>query len=182
MTDPGGAPDDPADARLAEMLDRYGALLRRAIVHLCPRHLGLDFDDLEQEARIRLWRALRGETEIDHPASYLFRLAASVTVDAMRRATARRQHLLDSLTTPAVADGLPAADAGNVADRRLELRRIQAVLDTLPADRRRAVGMYLQGFTPDEIAELTGWTKDRARNLVYRALAELRGRLEKEES
>jgi RNA polymerase sigma-70 factor (ECF subfamily) len=161
------------------MLDRYGQLLRRAIVHLCPRNLGLDFDDLEQEARVRLWRALRRETEIQHPASYLFRLASSVTIDAMRRATARRERLLDSLTLPAVVSEAPVVDARETAERRLELRRVREELDRMPEDRRRAVGMHLQGFTPAEIAELAGWTEPKARSLVYRGLRELRERLAK---
>lgn len=181
MTNLHDAPNDSAsDVRLAELLERYGQLLRRAIVHLCPRNIGLDFDDLEQEARIRLWRALRKETKIDHPASYLFRLAGSVTVDAMRRATARRAKLLESLTTPSVANEVPAVDAVEIAERRLELRRVHAALATLSADRRTAAGMHLQGFTPEEIAELTGWTSAKARSLVYRALAELRERMKKE--
>jgi RNA polymerase sigma factor (sigma-70 family) len=174
-------PEDSAtDARLSEMLDLYGQLLRRAIVHLCPRHLGLDFDDLEQEARVRLWRALRRETEIEHPASYLFRLASSVTIDAMRRATARRERFLESLTIPAVVNEVPSIDAGEIAERRLELRRVQEHLATLPADRRRAVGLHLQGFTPSEIAQLAGWTEPKSRSLVYRGLRELRERLGKE--
>jgi RNA polymerase sigma-70 factor (ECF subfamily) len=182
MTNGEHAPEDSAtDARLAEMLELYGQILRRAIVHLCPRNLGLDFDDLEQEARVRLWRALRRETEIEHPASYLFRLASSVTIDAMRRATARREQFLDSLTLPAVVSETPAIDARDIAERRLELRRVQDELAVMPADRRRAVGMHLQGFTPAEIAELAGWTEPKARSLVYRGLKELRERLGREE-
>jgi RNA polymerase sigma-70 factor (ECF subfamily) len=181
MAEGNGIPEDPAaDARLAEMIERYGQLLRRAIVHLCPRNLGLDFDDLEQEARVRLWRALRRETEIEHPASYLFRLASSVTIDAMRRATARRERFLESLTVPAVVSEAPAVDAREIADRRVELRRVQEALATLPADQRRAVGMHLQGFTPGEIAEIAGWTEPKARSLVYRGLRELRRRLGKD--
>jgi RNA polymerase sigma-70 factor (ECF subfamily) len=171
---------DRVDLRLEEMLDRYGRLLRNAIMQLCPRGLGLDFDDLEQDARVRLWRALSKETTIENPASYLYRLAASVTIDAMRRARARRTHLMESLTTPAVSNEVPAIDERETAERRLELQRIRSTLDRLPVDRRRAVGLYLQGFTPEEISELTGWTPAKARNLVYRTLTELRSRLEEQ--
>ncbi len=172
------------EARLAELLERYGGLLRRTLIHFCPRDLGLDFDDLEQEARLRLWRSLQRATEIAHPASYLYRLAASVTIDAIRRATARREEALeeveralasgDSTAASGLAAAVTAADPASLVERRLELARASAALATLPPPRRRAVGLHLQGFSPAEIGELLGWSEAKARSLVYRGLEELR--------
>lgn len=180
---PSADPPGSAAARLGEWLDRHGLMLRRTIVHLCPRDLGLDFDDLEQEARLRLWRALERAIEIRFPASYLYRLAASVTLDAIRQATARRERFTESLAAgdgdepPERAAAERLADPAALAERRLELRRAQGALAALAPDRRRAVGLHLQGFTPGEIAELAGWSESKARSLVYRGLNEMRGEL-----
>jgi RNA polymerase sigma-70 factor (ECF subfamily) len=37
--------------------------------------------------------------------------------------------------------------------------------------------MYLAGYNSTEIGALMGWTEAKARNLLYRGLAELRERL-----
>ena len=41
------------------IVEEFGQFLRRAIVRFCPHDKGLQFDDIEQEARMRLWRALQ---------------------------------------------------------------------------------------------------------------------------
>ena len=40
--------------------------------------------------------------------------------------------------------------------------------------RRAVVRMYLDGYGSGEIGALLGWTEAKARNLVYRGLADLR--------
>ena len=79
------------DARLQELLQRYGAFLRRTIAHVCPPELGLSCDDIEQEARIALWTVLKSEREIEFPGSYIYKVAVSATIRAIRRAKARRE-------------------------------------------------------------------------------------------
>jgi DNA-directed RNA polymerase specialized sigma24 family protein len=72
------------ESRFRSILEEHGKLLRNAIAAHCPRTLGLDLDDILQEARLRLWRAISSEKEIRDTASYLFRIAANVTIDAVR--------------------------------------------------------------------------------------------------
>jgi DNA-directed RNA polymerase specialized sigma24 family protein len=78
------------EERFNALLDDFGVLLRRAIVRFCPRDQDIQFD-IEQEARLRFWRALQREREIKNHASYLDRIAATATIDAMRRAQARHE-------------------------------------------------------------------------------------------
>jgi RNA polymerase sigma factor (sigma-70 family) len=170
------APEAARTARWQGLVERYGRLLRAVIVRVCPRDLGLDFDDIEQEARLRLWNALGRESEITHPASYLSRIATTATLDAVRRVRARRE---SQLVTGEEKDGemqireesVAGADAGEQALLRQAIRQ---ALAGLPAARRRAVGLHLQGFGSAEIGRLLGWSEPKARNLVYRGLAELR--------
>ena len=65
------------EERFNLVVEEFGVLLRRAIVRFCPRDKGLQFDDIEQEARLRLWRALQNEREVTNYASYLYRIAAT---------------------------------------------------------------------------------------------------------
>jgi RNA polymerase sigma-70 factor (ECF subfamily) len=55
--------------------------------------------------------------------------------------------------------------------------RVEDALQSITASRRPVVRMYLAGYGTAEIGELMGWTEAKARNLVYRGLADLRLRL-----
>jgi len=166
------------DARFQQVLDAYGRYLRGLITHLCPTDLGIQFDDIEQEALLRLWRALQSEREISNLPSYLYRIAASATIDAVRRVRARREEQLsqndeeeDEVKTPVVA--CTEAPDGLII-RRWTRQKVKSALNRLPGNRRQVVGLYLQGMTIPEITGLTGWTEPKVRNLLYRGLDALR--------
>jgi DNA-directed RNA polymerase specialized sigma24 family protein len=55
--------------------------------------------------------------------------------------------------------------------------QVEAALQSIAPSRRPVVRMYLAGYGTTEIGELLGWTEAKARNLVYRGLADLRSRL-----
>ena len=171
--------------RFEEILRRYGGLLRGAIARICPKDLGLQFDDIEQEARLRLWRALQSETEIEKPASYLYRVAATATLDAVRRVTARREELLGlagaepeaSGSADRVVSGRAESSPEVRAHQRMLLDKVHGVMRRMTAAKRSAVALHIRGFTPEEIGKLLQWNEPRARSLVYRGLKELRSRL-----
>src|ERR1700736_813251 len=79
------------ESRFNSIVAEYGKLLRNAIAYHCPDNIGLDLDDVMQEACLRLWRVVSSEREIYDPASYLQRIAATATIDAIRRVKARRE-------------------------------------------------------------------------------------------
>ncbi len=132
---------------------------------------------------LRLWRALRDERNVDDLASYIHRIAVTATIDAIRRVTARREEQLGA-DEDAAGPVLPPADPRQSPDaivaRRRAMEGLMKALARLPANRRRCVELHLQGFSTNEIAELEGWTEAKARNLVYRGVAELRETLRKE--
>lgn len=175
-----GTPDGALQERLTGILASYGALLREAIARNCPRGLGLDSGDIEQEARIRVWHALRREKEIAHLPSYLYRVAVNATIDAVRRARARREAPLEESDEPSRESTRPSLDASperKARDQELA-RHIQAALLRLEDKRRRVVKLHLQGFSNEEVARLMDWTEPKARNLIYRGLADLRRELQ----
>lgn len=178
MSDPASA-----DQRLLRVLDDYGRALRAAVARVCRGPLGLHRDEIEQEARIRLWRAMQRETDIVDLRRYLHRIVATVAIDAMRQIRSRREIALDPFERDDGAPSLPAAptDSGPSPERIVAGRELAGLarqaLAALPDNRRSAVGLHLQGFTTDEIAALLGWNEAKARNLVYRGLADLREKL-----
>jgi DNA-directed RNA polymerase specialized sigma24 family protein len=76
------------------ILEKYGAFLSHTIARVCPKDLGIQFDDMEQGARLRLWRAIESEREINFHGSYIYKIVMSVTINAIRRAKARREEQL----------------------------------------------------------------------------------------
>ena len=138
---------------------------------------GVGADDLVQEISIRLWRAcVKSEQKIDNLTSYVSRIAATAAVDVVRRSRQRHRETLDSERDEVVAlDQLDMIAPGH--ENRAALDAIIEQLEGLADNRQVAVRLKLQGFTHAEIAELAGWTEDKARNLATRGLAQLRQRL-----
>jgi RNA polymerase sigma factor (sigma-70 family) len=179
--------DDDAhvEQRLNELLDAYGSFLRKTIRRLCPTTLGVTAEEIEQDARIRLWHALHRERNITDPASYLYRIAATAAIDAVRRVRARRESGLTILEPGDEAEGpieppSPDRSPEALASDRETASRIHATMRRLSDNRRRAVGLHLRGFTSTEIGRLLGWSEPKARNLTHRGLKDLRALLQTE--
>jgi RNA polymerase sigma factor (sigma-70 family) len=143
---------------------------------------GVGVDDLMQELRLRLWKAMETETDIDRPASYLMQAAVRVMIDAQRRAAVRCPEggfveLLPEAISASDPDTVPRSPESE-AERHESILRLRSALASLAPDRARMVRLYLQGFGSSEIARLTGWSEPRCRNLLYRGLAELKNELD----
>ena len=170
-------------ARVEQLLDAYGAFLRNAVRKLCPATLGITAEEIEQDARIRLWHALRQERKIDDPASYLYRIAATATIDAVRRVRARRETQMeaaagdDSGASVQLTAVSPGRSPETLAVDHEITEQVAAALTRLAENRRRAVGLHLRGYTSAEIAALLGWSEPKARNLTHRGLKDLREQL-----
>ena len=155
---------------------RYSGVLRT--VGARYRLPNSDLDELAQEVRVRLWGALGTNERIDAVTpSYLYRAATTAAIDIVRRRRSARGDPLDQVDDAEVS----ARRAPSTPDRDASLRelseRIDEALQTIAASRRPVVRMYLAGYGTAEIGELMGWTEAKARNLVYRGLADLRARL-----
>jgi RNA polymerase sigma factor (sigma-70 family) len=169
------------DDRFDALLKAYGTFMRQAIRRFRLASYGLTADEIEQDARVRLWHALQREINIVDPASYLYRVAATAALDALRRVRTRRETQL-TIAAPLPSDDddppedpvSPARSPEQLAADREITAHVRAALDRLPDNRRRAVGLHLRGFSSPEIARLSGWTEPKARNLASRGLKDLR--------
>jgi RNA polymerase sigma factor (sigma-70 family) len=174
-----GAPKPPpGHGVLGELLIRHGARLRALVVQHCPSEQGLDPDDIEQEVRIRLWRAVERENNPALPASYIQRVVVTTVIDALRRSKPEQTTALPEAGQEAGIEALldrvgPVRSASD--GQRMDM--VRAAIATLPSRRQQPVRLALQGFTPEEIGELLEMTATMAKNLMYRGLYELRDRL-----
>ena len=167
---------DSVSRALESLMTRYSGVLRT--VGARYRLPSADLDELAQEVRVRLWGALSTNERIDAVSpSYLYRAATTAAIDIVRRRRSARGDSLDLVDDAEVS----AKRAPTTPERDASLRelgeRIEEALQSITASRRPVVRMYLAGYGTTEIGELMGWTEAKARNLVYRGLADLRVRL-----
>lgn len=152
----------------AALIDRYAALIRSAIGRVAGARAADIGDDVVQRVTSALWKRLRGEQPIDHPASYIYRCAIREALRELDRLGDTDNVVLD--------DQLPdrAPDPETLLRARQLGGAVERCLDALPADRAQAVRAHLAGFAVDEIMELYTWPYQKARNLIARGMADLR--------
>jgi RNA polymerase sigma factor (sigma-70 family) len=156
----------PRDAQQFEALVRRHAKLVGAVVRrVCGRSHASLAPDAEQEVYLALWKRLGSGKEIEHPISYLYKMALTTALAVVRRH--RRQEPLDQLP----ASPAPVRGALEPAERR---RLLAEILGALPPEEARALKAYLAGFNHAEVARLYGWSESVARHRIYRTLERLR--------
>jgi RNA polymerase sigma-70 factor (ECF subfamily) len=135
-----------------------------AVYALCRRMLGDERDarDLVQDVFVRAWERLttfRGQSAF---GTWLHRLAVNVTLEHMRRSKRDAARLID------VDDGSFGVhhDATTV-EVRMDL---DAAMDRLPRGARAVFLLHdVEGYSHDEIAEMTGIAAATARVQLWRA-------------
>jgi RNA polymerase sigma-70 factor (ECF subfamily) len=85
----------------------------------------LEFSDIEQEARLRIWRALDSEREIRDPTSYIYRVTATTTIDAICRVEARREEQLRLAEDGEAVETQLVAEPKDVPDHQAERRQLE---------------------------------------------------------
>ncbi|MBS0570061.1 MAG: sigma-70 family RNA polymerase sigma factor [Proteobacteria bacterium] len=168
---------DPAvRARLQQLLAEYGARVRASIARHGLDQYGLDPADVEQEVRIRLWKALERDRNAAFHASYIHRTVLSAVIDAIRVAQARPVEALpEGETSEALVETAPGPERQALGTQ--EFSRVAACMASLPLRRREAVALHLQGFSLREIGSAVGVSEEAARKLLDRGMLALKTRL-----
>lgn len=165
------------EARLAGILAEFGSRLGVLLkTYRLDRH-GIDAADIEQEVRIRLWKAIERDRSGAFHASYVQRVVATTVIDALRRAEVRAAEPLpedDDEPGQLPETGASPEQSASDGERMNGLRRC---LGEIPERRRLPITLHLQGFSLQEIADVVGISAEAARKLVSRGLDELKTRL-----
>lgn len=163
--------------RLDQLLARFAARVRMQIETNRLVQQGIDADDVEQEVRIRLWKAIERDPNAEFPASYIQKVVATVLVDALRRHQVRPAEAMPEPEEGGIEFTDGAARPERVALEAQQIDKLGLALNELGPRRRRTLQLYLQGYALQEVADLNGLTLDAARKLIYRGLDELKARL-----
>lgn len=148
--------------------------LERAVARALPAWARAHLDDIVQAAMLRVIRVReKREGKGPLPASYLWKVAYTATIDELRRLRARPDHATETGEAPDLAESEAVSperrtQADEIADG------IRDCLSGLADTRRQAVALYLAGHTVPETGRVLGWGTKKAENMVYRGLADMR--------
>lgn len=135
-------------------------------------------EDCAQEAFLNAWKALgRFETRSSF-GTWLHRIAVNVVLSRRRKASARAE--LPPLP-PQTGEEIAEAPGEWTLDTPVEVREIEAAIDSLPEGARDAVvlcGIY--GYSHGEAAQMLGLAEGTCKAQLHRARALLRARLDAE--
>ena len=172
-----------------ELWRKLAPHVRAAVSRHRSRDVALAADDLTQEVRIRVWNVYTRDRNSRLKASYYYKVVNSAIIDCLRSYRGTLSHSVRAESTgepdsdeTALVEQIGSGEEGPDAHfaEQQQRARLLAAIDQLPAERRRAVTLFLQGFTVPEIAELLGCDKTRAHNLTYRGVRALKARMSEE--
>ena len=170
-------PSDSVDQRLAQILADFGNRLASLLNGYRLDRYGVDPADIEQEVRIRLWKAIERDRSGAFHASYVQKVVATTVIDALRRAEVRAAEPLpedDDEPGQLPEEGVGPEQSASDGERMSGLQRC---LGAIPERRRLPITLHLQGFSLQEIADVVGTSAEAARKLVSRGLDELKSML-----
>lgn len=164
--------------RLEQLLTEHAERVRVVMLRYRLPQRGIDPDEIEQQVRIRLWKAIQRDRSGAFSASYIQRIVASVAIDAMRRARVRPSEPGaedDDLGMDRLDADTAQPDATASDDERVRI--LARCLNELPSRRRLPISLHLEGHTFREIGAMIEVSEEAARKLVSRGMKTLRARL-----
>lgn len=151
---------------ISRLLDRHAAALSLYARQFCDAP-----EDVVQEAFLKLSGLNRAP---DDPASWLFRVARNLAIDAARAAGRRRRH--ESIAAARADEWFDPA-TGSVANE-VDPEEAGRALADLPVEQREViVARVWGGLTFEQIAEVSGLSSSAAHRLYARGLETLRQQL-----
>ena len=157
--------------QFAALVENYSRVVSAAIRRVCARRFQSLIPDVQQEVYAALWKRLEGGKEIEHPASYLYKVALTTALAQVRKQVPEGPIDAVDADVPQMAVGF----AGLLPAERSRL--LAEILERLPPDQSRAIRAHLAGFSHTEVASLFGWSESVARHRIYRGIEELKERL-----
>jgi RNA polymerase sigma-70 factor (ECF subfamily) len=128
--------------------------------------------DIAQETFMRFWQQLRQGADVKSERALLYTIARNLVIDWYRR---RREQSLDAMTD----EGFEFAsdDHGSITDHA-QLREVLEAIKDLDEPSREALTLrYVEGFSPREIAALSGETANAVSVRINRAIKKVQARL-----
>lgn len=158
------------------------------VFNLCYRILG-DFheaDDSAQETFLKVFRSIKGFRFDAAFSTWLYRVAVNTCKNRLKSSEYRRKNMTISLENPGYSGtGAPPREIrdngdspGNHVEKKERIRQVQEAVNALPPDQKTVVTLRdIQGFSYEEIADITGLNLGTVKSRLSRARLGLREQL-----
>lgn len=157
------------ETKFDHLVRTHARVVGSAIRRVCGRRHRILIPDVEQEVYLALWKRLGDGRGIDHPVSYLYKMALTTALGVIRKLAPPEVELDEEVREPP-----PAAPPPGELLPAERARFLGQLFERLPAEQARALRAYLAGFNHTEVAGLYGWSESVARHRIYRAIDELK--------
>ena len=167
----------------ADAFEQLMTPLENLIWRVCWHYTGQreTASDCAQEAMIRIWRSLggyRGECAFE---SWVYRIAANCSMDAMRKQKRDKSESIEPMREAGFdpPDPEPGTEEKVIAEERR--RKLRECIARLPEDQREALILtQLEGVSYEEAAARLGTSEGTVKSRVNRAKAKLKEWLEED--
>ncbi|WP_054949301.1 RNA polymerase sigma factor [Numidum massiliense] len=133
-----------------------------------------DVEDLVQDVFLKALKGLPSFEKRSSPKTWLFAIARRVAVDDGRKQFVA-ERLLQRATAADTAAPLPTPTPEDVLSAQEGQAELYAAIRTLKRPHREVLLLRaLEEFTPQETADILGWSKTRVNVTLHRALKALR--------
>jgi RNA polymerase sigma-70 factor (ECF subfamily) len=171
-----------------EAFNRLVLKYKDKVFNLCYRFCGNyeDADDCAQEAFIKVYRSLNGFRQESSFSTWLYRITANTCKNKISSVKYKQGKIAVRLDEPIdTKEGSVNREIeGRSPNPKRELENkekgilIQEAVDTLSADHKAVVVLRdIEGFSYEEIAEITGYALGTVKSKLARAREELRTKL-----
>ncbi len=128
-------------------------------------------EELMQETFMKTWQYLQNGERVENLRAFLYRVANNLVIDASRK---KREESLDALMEASDAFE-PSEDGRTIAEHKLLIKDVLAVLNKLPEDEREILTMrYVDDLDPKDIAEVLDISPNNASVRLNRAMKSLK--------
>jgi len=156
-----------------EIFELYGRLLYPFLFRTVKSQALAE--ELIQETMLKVWLSRDKLPGIEHPRSWIFRIAANLAYTHLRR------QVLEEKVKGELSRHDPGYDDPEATHNLNELKRhVREAVHRLPTERRRIYLLSREGgLSRDEIAEQLQISPSTVKNAIYSALKDIREHLEK---
>ena len=158
------------------------------LFNLCYRLLG-DYEeanDSAQETFIKVYRGLKTFRFESAFSTWLYRIAVNTCKNKLKSSTFRRKSKMVPLDNPVIANrSQPSREIQDESlspaialEKKERMRAIQKAIDALPPEQKQVVTLRdIEGFSYEEVAEITGFNLGTVKSRIARARQDLRKKL-----
>jgi len=140
-------------------------------------HSAADAEEIVQDTFMILWKQRAQMAAVDHPRNYIYTVARNHTFQFLKLAS-RNQKMLDSIYAnmsvhaPSIQDDLDARECEELIN--------QSLAGLSPLKQQIFKLSRMEGYSHEKIAEITGLSKSRVKNIIVEILKYIRFILSKQ--